>query len=72
MSALADRRQRAREAYYDGIGAFEAALEVATQVKITGDVVETMYQAMGCTMWPNACQELLKMALEAAGFEVVE
>lgn len=70
---IADRRQRARIEYYDECSrgaapegnaiALESAIETATQVKITHDI-------LAAANWENT--ERVKMIFEAAGFEVVE
>lgn len=83
---LADRRQQAREAYYDtftsDIGelggerrkaSVRACIEVATQVKITDDIIDAAY---GEVPWApterSDMPDIIKAAFEAAGFEVVE
>lgn len=77
---IADRRQRAHEAYNDAIvemyndlelgtnSRFELAIEVATQVKITDDIV----RAAAIQGPDGVVAEILKVAFRAAGFEVVE
>lgn len=73
---IADRRQRAREHAWDhylpavpGVAAgVEAAIEVATQVKITNDIV---LAAKPVVPWLTE-KDLLTRAFRAAGFEVVE
>ena len=73
---IADRRQRAREAYHDkmaeiaattvtGFPAIEEAIEVATQVKITDDIVRSAYGLIDP-------REMARVMFAAAGFEVVE
>lgn len=82
---LADRRQRARIAYYDAVppyqqessaGALEEAIETATRVRITPEIVEA-----ACAGWlaaegswtehPGPRQVArLAAAFRAAGFEV--
>lgn len=81
-SPLEDRRQRAREAYYDGtepgdvvtIQALDGAIETATRVRITDEAVAEFGQA-----WHNAPQDgppgtrrraALIAALRELGFEV--
>ena len=73
MSALDDRRQTAREAGLDGISRFislcpdmEAAIETATRVRITPELLATMDPAIGNR------ETRLRAAFEAAGFEVEE
>lgn len=72
MDALTDRRQRAREAYYDepefSIRHLDAAIEVATQVKITDDIIHAACQYATVADMTSA----IKAAFRAAGFEVVE
>ena len=63
---IADRRQRAREAFHDGESDLDWAIEVATQVKITADVLRPA--ALGYPV----VEEIVKAAFRAAGFEVVE
>lgn len=79
-AALADRRQRAREAYYDELSggsiesgtdpvdvfaeALDAAIETATRVRITPELLATMDPAIGNR------EARLRAAFEAAGFEV--
>jgi hypothetical protein len=86
---ILDRRQRAREAGLDAIddpglirsqhaSAIEAAIEVATRVKITPEVIEAgraAWQAAGgeWTEDPGLRQVArLAASLRALGFEVVE
>lgn len=70
--ALLDRQQRAREAGqdhltdYDAAPGIEAAIETATRVKITRDILLAAareYPVVG---------EIVKAAFRAAGFEVEE
>lgn len=71
-----DRRQRAREAYYDATArrsasegsavALEEAIEVATRVKITPEAVTAMDLRTGSR------EDWLRAALVVLGFEVVE
>lgn len=79
MSEIEDRRQRAREAFYDGMGAgdviesraVEAAIEVATQVKITDEIrkaITEVEDAFGREQYRTAVARVF----ETAGFEVVE
>lgn len=85
---IADRRQSAREAFWDSTlptRGVAAAIETATRVKITEDVVKAYGAARrkpGCTCSPQACPHGghvnarrlagLRAAFEAAGFEVTE
>jgi len=76
---IADRRQRAREAFWDGtadssslgndhpfLRALGNCVEVATQVKITDEAVAT-------TGLPDvAARAVIGAALAALGFEVIE
>ncbi len=79
MSEIEDRRQRAREAFYDRMGAgdvielraVEAALEVATQVKITDEALAEAYPNLLPSQAERATN-CLKNALTALGFEVVD
>lgn len=72
MSEIEERRQRAREAFYDVIetthadSAIEAAIETATRVQITPELLATMDPATGNR------EARLRAAFRAAGFEVVE
>lgn len=70
---IADRRQRALEAGEDAddysqytYRSIETAIEVATQAKITAEMLATMDPAVGNR------ETRLKAAFRAAGFEVVE
>lgn len=69
---IADRRQRAYEAMHDEASAtgkvanVEVAVETATQVKITADILRSA--ALGYPI----VEEIVKAAFRAAGFEVVE
>lgn len=71
---IADRRKRAREAYYDyperrgeHVGhPLDAAIEVATQVKITDDI----WKSVGLP--ELAARAVCEAAFRAAGFEVAE
>lgn len=79
---IADRRQRAREAGQDEFGgsyggvlpdaanAIDAAIEVATQVKITDDIVKAAWDS-GATSFRGR-KKIIEAAFRAAGFEVVE
>lgn len=77
---IADRRQRAREAAQDSaqvvqswaIGAIETGIEVATQVKITSDIIRKFADAYDVSALAAGTAESLKVAFRAAGFEVVE
>jgi hypothetical protein len=81
---LADRRQRAREASYDGVepcevcgkihasGDVEAAIEAATRVKITEDVIAAAVEVGDLTQGTKGAWRTLAAAFRAAGFEVEE
>lgn len=78
MSEIEDRRQRAREAAHDVNGdpcevdaqALDAAIETATQVKITPEIFEAAYLARHASDRSDATG--LIAAFRAAGFEVIE
>lgn len=86
MSEIEDRRQRAREAFYDRMGAgdviesraIESSIEVATQVKITDEAIEAFGVAWHEADAQNALTKGyrraagIKAALTALGFEVIE
>jgi hypothetical protein len=87
MSAVDDRRQRAREAFWDNgnedpatlPAAVEAAVETATRVQITPEVIRDFgeaWHARGESRVPCAPGDRrragLTAALRALGFEVVE
>lgn len=79
MNPLNDRRQRALEAGLDAIDAtnirsehahgIAEAIEVATRVKITGDLVDAVRTPW---MTETEMREALATAFRAAGFEVIE
>lgn len=84
---LADRRQRAREAFYDSAGdvnnpadPLEAAIETATRVQITPEIVATtrqvateqMHDPQAPTDPAERWKVILTAAFRAAGFEVEE
>jgi hypothetical protein len=82
MSALDDRRQNAREAFHDTFAgeynttsdALDEAIETATRVDITEDMITTTFRTVEyltrvpLTAW--AIRHLLVDAFRAAGFEV--
>ena len=83
--ALADRRQRAREAYYDryalgdniGGSARKAAvrecIETATRVKLTREIFDAFFAAGPAGDPDNPdWREPLAAAFRAAGFEIEE
>jgi len=69
MTALDDRRQRAREAFWDAYGPsdqgtpLDVAIEAATRVRITPEVIRAFNT-------PNETVAGLAAAFRAAGFEV--
>lgn len=73
MSAVDDRRQRAREAGWDAadlrdhteVPNIETAIETATRVKITPEIQAAIYGH-------ETDEEALAAAFRAAGFEVEE
>ena len=85
MTAVANRRQSAREAYHDkmaeilpttvtGFPAVEEAIEVATRVQIDNEI---MAAAAGSGLVPAGMpreqqRRCLAVIFRAAGFEVVE
>lgn len=78
VKLIADRRQRAREAFYDTAGwaadpndALMEAIEVATQVKLTDDIVQR-YGTGRFDPEGHARRSVMREVLEAAGFEVIE
>lgn len=78
MDALTDRRQRAREAYYDepefSIRHLDAAIEAVTQVKITDDIVSDAMTAVprAQAFMIEEIRAMTAAAFRAAGFEVIE
>lgn len=83
MSELDERRQRAREAYWDNGGRYndpdghpegaEAAIETATRVRITPEIAEAACTQAG--IGPGNIKRMLPIiaaAFRAAGFEVEE
>lgn len=84
MDALIDRRQRARVAAYDAVAnstpyyqthaAMEAAIKVATQVKITDDIESAALDGLDSYELSHGIDfsDIIKAAFRAAGFEVVE
>jgi hypothetical protein len=80
---LAERRQRAREAYHDGLAsidtttgmpAVEDAIETATRVRITPETVVAFedQEADRCCDCGSNTKAGLAAAFRAAGFEVEE
>lgn len=77
-SPLDERRQRAREAFWDAVvdvgarEAAEAAIETATRVRITREIREACVQATGYgyDIPPSAYDDIIRTAFSAAGFEV--
>lgn len=83
---ITDRRQRAREAGQDEFSssyggmlpdtanAIDAAIEVATQVKITDDIESAALDGLDSYELSHGIDfsDIIKAAFRAAGFEVVE
>ncbi len=78
-SALFDRRQSAREAFHDDCeyheygqnDGLDSAIETATRVRITPEIVETAArEAPFGVLSDTAVKQIVKAAFEAAGFEV--
>lgn len=76
-----DRRQRAREAFYDTPGcvadpdtALTEAIETATRVQVSPDVAEAYRVRLRELLGKQTPSDelVLRAAFEAAGFEVVE
>jgi len=80
---ISDRRQRAREAFWDGaadqssignghpfLKALGNCVEVATQIKLTPEIVEAAIRAGQGTHMD--IEKALVAAFAAAGFEVIE
>ena len=75
---LDDRRQRAREAAWDmdanatGNERLEAAIETATRVRVTPEMITSACAASGLyeNMYGKPMKEALAAALRTAGFEV--
>lgn len=74
---IEDRRQRAREAFYDTAYPFgsgrdmQSALETATQVKITTEMIQSVAVA-GQIPYLYQAEKIIKAFCAAAGFEVVQ
>ena len=78
MSEIEDRRQRAFEHAEDMIMsgdrpslAVTEAIEVATQVKITPEMIEEV-QTRTDPVWPEDAENAIRVFCEVAGFEVIE
>ena len=82
-SEIEDRRQRAREAAYDAVSrapeyyetraGIEAAIEAATQVKITPEAIEAFDGIARDPFWiGDRARPAFAAFLAALGFEVVE
>lgn len=76
---IADRRSRATQAGYDLFeqgeqfppnSCLETVAEVATQVKITPEMIERV-RACGGILWQHEAENVIAVALSAAGFEVI-
>jgi predicted deacylase len=78
MSALGDRRRRAREAYRDTregaeVPAVEVAIETATRVRITPEIVGAARWTPGiAAVDEHDTYRMLAAAFRAAGFEIEE
>jgi len=82
MSEIEDRRQRAREAAYDAVSrapeyygtraGVDAAIETATQVKITDEAIEAFDVERNGSTDAGDIPAGLAAALAALGFEVIE
>lgn len=81
LEARTDRRQRAREAYYDACAepgrvegsaiALETAIETAMRVRITPEIILAYLEAPDPPESdPDMIEEKLRAAFRAAGFEV--
>ena len=77
MSEIEDRRQRARDAFYETPGcvadpdtALTAAIETATRVKITDEMIQVFRRNMKPTASADYITEKLATFFTAAGFEV--
>lgn len=76
MTQLDDRRQRAREAYYDRVdlperhepAALDEAIETATRVRITPEIMRAATNVSSIVLTEQA----LEAAFAAAGFDVEE
>lgn len=77
-AALVDRRQRAREAFHDTFAgeyntssdALDEAIETATRVDITEEVIAAAVEAGDLTQGTKGAWRTLAAAFRAAGFEV--
>lgn len=81
-AAINDRRMRAIEAGHDAavkyligeqpVRGIETAVEIATQVKITGDIIDAALGAAPLNAFGSYGRAMLIAGFAAAGFEVVE
>jgi hypothetical protein len=77
--ALGERRQAAREAFYDAGGpqivgpaqALDDAIEAATRVQVTPEIIEAAILAVQHVPVLDRPQQAIIAAFRAAGFEVV-
>jgi hypothetical protein len=77
--ALGERRQAAREAFYDAGGpqivgpaqALDDAIEAATRVQVTPEIVAAGYPSALTDRDRKLCAPLVAAAFRAAGFQVV-
>jgi hypothetical protein len=78
--ALAERRQAAREAFYDAGGpqivgpaqALDDAIEAATRVQVTPEIIAAAVLAVQHVLVLDRPQQAIIAAFRAAGFEVVK
>ena len=76
---LADRRQRAREAYHDGLAnidtttgmpAVEDAIETATRVRIDDSIIDAAQNVGAPFLNEHEARDVIAAAFRAAGFEI--
>lgn len=80
MSAVDDRRNRARDAFYQemiigdqvAVRALDNVVNVATRVRMTHEIVLAFIQAPDTGADQDDITGPLRAAFEAAGFEVVQ
>lgn len=81
MNEVDDRRQRAREAAYDtkdfspyvrpGAEAVESAIEVATRVKLTPEMVRTVHEEVPGALYGDVVN-VIRRFCAVAGLEVID
>lgn len=74
MNEIDDRRQRAREAYADHPheeGDVEDAIEVATQIKLTPEMVGAVHEEIPGALYGDVVDTIRRFCA-VAGFEVIE